>query len=278
MSKKLEGKVALVTGSGRGIGREVALQLSAYGAKVVVNDLDAAPAEEVVAEIVAAGGQAVACVGSVTAVDFAERFVKTAVDNFGGIDIIINNAGYTWDNVIQKMSDEQWTAIIDCHLTAPFRILRAAQPIISAAAKAEAAEGREVFRKVVNISSAAAGGNPGQSNYSAGKAGILGLTKTLAKEWGRLKVNVNAVAFGHIETRLTEPFAGADSKTVNIEGREIKVGISQAIVERSKSGIPLGRPGKPDEAAGAVVLMCLPEANYLSGQTLYCGGGPGSNF
>ncbi|MDT4808746.1 3-oxoacyl-[acyl-carrier-protein] reductase FabG [compost metagenome] len=276
--KKLEGKVALVTGSGRGIGREVALQLAAYGAKVVVNDLDAAPAEEVVGTIRAAGGEAVACVGSVTAPDFADRFVATAVKNFGGIDIIINNAGYTWDNVIQKMTDEQWYAIIDCHLTAPFRILRAAQPVISAAAKKEAAEGREVFRKIVNISSGAAGGNAGQTNYSSAKAGILGMTKTLAKEWGRMKVCVNAVAFGFIETRLTQALAGEDSKTVNIEGREIKVGIQQAMVDGASRAIPLGRPGKPEEAAGAVVMMCLPESDYLSGQTLYCGGGPGSNF
>ncbi|SDN88595.1 SDR family NAD(P)-dependent oxidoreductase [Pseudomonas jinjuensis] len=274
--KKLEGKVALVTGSGRGIGREVALQLAAYGAKVVVNDLDATPAEEVVAEIRAAGGDAVACVGSVTAVDFADRFVKTAVENYGAIDIIINNAGYTWDNVIQKMTDEQWYAIIDCHLTAPFRILRAAQPVISAAAKAEAAEGREVFRKVVNISSVAAGGNPGQANYSAGKAGILGMTKTLAKEWGRMKVNVNAVAFGFIETRLTQALAGEDSKTVNIEGRQIKVGVQQAVVDSAKHVIPLGRPGTPAEAAGSVVMFCLPESDYVSGQTLVCGGGMGN--
>ncbi|MND78990.1 3-oxoacyl-[acyl-carrier-protein] reductase FabG [compost metagenome] len=276
--KKLEGKVALVTGSGRGIGREVALQLAAYGAKLVINDLDAEPAEEVVATIRNAGGEAVACVGSVTAPDFAERLVKTAVDNFGAIDIIVNNAGFTWDNVIQKMSDEQWYAIMDCHLTAPFRILRAAQPVISAAAKKEAAEGREVLRKVVNISSGAAGGNVGQSNYSSAKAGMLGLTKTLAKEWGRLKVNVNAVAFGLVETRLTQALAGEDSKTVNIEGREIKVGVQQARLDGAAATIPLGRPGKPQEAAGAVVMFCLPESDYCSGQVIYCGGGPGSNF
>ncbi|MCY1441125.1 Short-chain reductase protein NovJ [compost metagenome] len=150
--------------------------------------------------------------------------------------------------------------------------------MISAAAKAEAAEGKEVFRKIVNISSGAAGGNAGQTNYSSAKAGILGMTKTLAKEWGRLKVNVNAVAFGFIQTRLTEALAGADSKTVNIEGREIKVGIQQAMVDGASKAIPLGRPGTPEEAAGAVVLMCLPESDYCSGQTLYCGGGPGSNF
>ena len=179
---------------------------------------------------------------------------------------------------MQKMSDEQWYAIMDCHLTAPFRILRAAYPVISAAAKAEAAEGREVFRKIVNISSGAAGGNPGQINYSSAKAGLLGMTKTLAKEWGRLKVNVNAVAFGHIETRLTVPFAGTESATVNIEGREIKVGISEALVEKSKKMTPLGRPGTAVEAAGSVYLFCTPESNYLSGQVVFCGGGPGGNF
>jgi 3-oxoacyl-[acyl-carrier protein] reductase len=275
---KLAGKSAIVTGSGRGIGREVALKLAAEGARVVVNDLDAEPAQEVVELIRSLGGEAVACTGSVTAPDFADRLVKTTVDNFKGIDIIVNNAGYTWDNVIQKMTDEQWYAIIDCHLTAPFRILRAAQPIISAAAKAEAAEGREVFRKIVNISSGAAGGNAGQSNYSAAKAGILGMTKTLAKEWGRLKVNVNAVAFGLIETRLTQALAGDQSKSVNIEGREIKVGVQQAMLDGARRMIALGRPGKAEEAAGAVYLLCTPESNFLSGQVLYCGGGPGANF
>jgi 3-oxoacyl-[acyl-carrier protein] reductase len=272
---KLEGKVALVTGSGRGIGRSVALQLAAQGARVVVNDLDADPAHAVVEEIRAAGGEAVACFGSVTATDFAERFIKTAVDHYQGIDIIVNNAGYTWDNVIQKMTDEQWYAIIDCHLTAPFRILRAAYPVLSAQAKQDAAEGREVFRKVVNVSSIAANGNAGQANYSAAKAGIVGLTKTLSKEWGRLKVNVNCVAFGHIETRLTEPLAGNESKTVNIEGREIKVGIGEQVVEMSKKMIPLGRPGKPDEAAGSILMLCGPESDYVSGQLLVCGGGLG---
>ncbi|WP_454753887.1 SDR family NAD(P)-dependent oxidoreductase [Cupriavidus necator] len=275
---KLAGKSAIVTGSGRGIGREVALKLASEGARVVVNDLDAEPANEVVELIRSHGGEAVACLGSVTAPDFAERLVGTAVKQFQGIDIVVNNAGYTWDNVIQKMTDEQWYAIMDCHLTAPFRILRAAYPVISAAAKAEAAEGKEVFRKIVNISSAAAGGNVGQTNYASAKAGLLGMTKTLAKEWGRLKVNVNAVAFGHIETRLTVPFAGADSATVSIEGREIKVGISEALVQKSKTMIPLGRPGTPVEAAGSVYLLCTPESNYLSGQVLFCGGGPGANF
>ena len=273
---KLDGKVALVTGSGRGIGREVALQLAAQGARIVVNDLDAVPANEVVAEIKALGGDAVACAGSVTAPDFAERFIGTAVQNYKGIDIIVNNAGYTWDNVIQKMSDEQWYAIIDCHLTAPFRILRAAYPVFSAQAKADASEGKEVWRKVVNISSIAAGGNAGQANYSSAKAGVIGLTKALSKEWGRLKVNVNAVAFGFIETRLTQALAGDESKTVNIEGREIKVGVQKNMIDAASVMIPAGRPGKPSEAAGSVLTFCGPESDYISGQVMVCGGGFGS--
>jgi 3-oxoacyl-[acyl-carrier protein] reductase len=219
------------------------------------------------------GGEAVACVGSVTAPDFADRLVKTAVGRFKGIDIIVNNAGYTWDNVIQKMNDEQWYSILDCHLTAPFRILRAAQPVIRALSKAEQEAGQEVFRKVVNISSiAGTGGNAGQANYSSAKAGILGLTKALSKEWGRMKVNVNAVAFGLINTRLTEATADGNAK-IDIEGRAIKVGVNPGLMKQLEAVIPLGRGGTPAEAAGAVFLFCIPESNYISGQVLVCGGG-----
>ena len=270
--KKLEGKTALVTGSGRGIGRELALKLASEGARVVVNDLDAEPAQEVVAEIKKVGSEAVACVGSVTAPDFAERFIKTAVDNYKGIDIIVNNAGFTWDNVIQKMTDEQWHAILDCHLTAPFRILRAAYPVFSAQAKADAAAGREVFRKVVNISSGAGvNGNVGQSNYSAAKAGMIGLTKTLSKEWGRLKVNVNAVAFGWIETRLTEPTT--EARTIDIEGRKLSVGVGPHIVQAFSQRCPLGRPGNVKEAAGSIYMYCSPESDYITGQVISVSGG-----
>jgi len=273
MSKKVDGKVALVTGSGRGIGREVALKLANEGARLVVNDLDKDVAFEVVEEIKAAGGDAVACPGSVTAPDFAERLIKTAVDQYKGIDIIVNNAGYTWDNVIQKMNDEQWYAILDCHLTAPFRILRAAQPVIRALSKAEQEAGKEVFRKVVNISSiAGTAGNAGQANYSSAKAGILGLTKALSKEWGRMKVNVNAVAFGLINTRLTEATADGNAQ-IDIEGRAIKVGVNPGLMKQMEAMIPLGRGGTPAEAAGAVFLFCIPESNYISGQVLVCGGG-----
>ena len=271
--KKLEGKVAIVSGSGRGIGRAIAMKLASEGAKVVINDLDAAPAEQTLADIKAAGGTAVACVGSVTADGFADRFVKTAIDNFGGLDIIINNAGYTWDNVVQKMTDEQWNAIIDVHLTAPFKILRAAAEFTRASSRKEAEAGQEVFRKVVNISSiAGTGGNAGQANYSAGKAGIIGLTKALSKEWGRYKVNVNAVAFGMIKTRLTEASAAGDA-SIDVEGHKIKVGVNPDLLEMMERTIPLGRGGTPEEAAGSVYLLCIPESNYVSGQTLICGGG-----
>lgn len=271
---KLDGKVAIVSGSGRGIGREIALKLAADGASVVVNDLDAEPAAQTVAVIEAAGGRAVACVGSVTADGFAEAFVQTAVDSFGGLDIIVNNAGYTWDSVIQKMSDQQWDDILDVHLKAPFRILRAAQPVIAAAVKVAKDAGEPVpCRKVVNISSMAGlGGNAGQANYAAAKSGVTGLTKTMAKEWGRYNVTVNTVAFGLIKTRLTEATADGNA-TIDVEGREIKVGVNPALLGAMEQMIPLGRAGTPSDAAGAVYLFCIPESDYVSAETLVCGGG-----
>lgn len=273
MTTSLNGRVALVTGSGRGIGREIALKLASEGARVVVNDLDADPAAETAGMIRDMGGEAAICAGSVTEDGFAQRFVDTGVETFGGLDIIVNNAGYTWDSVVQKMTDEQWHAIINVHLTAPFQILRAAAPVIRDKARAEAAAGQEVFRKVVNISSiAGTGGNAGQINYSAAKAGIIGLTRTMAKEWGRYKVNVNAVAFGPIRTRLTEGSAKGDN-TIKVEGKDIRVGVSPDLLSQMETSIPLGRVGTPEEAAGAVYLFCVPESNFISGQYVICGGG-----
>ncbi|GGM89828.1 SDR family NAD(P)-dependent oxidoreductase [Dactylosporangium sucinum] len=270
---KLEGRAALVSGAGRGVGRATALKLAAEGASVVVNDLDAGPAADTVEKITSAGGQAIAVPGSVTANGFADRFIGAAVESFGGVDIIINNAGYTWDNVVQKMSDEQWDAIVDLHLKAPFQILRAAQPIIRAAVQREAERGIVVHRKVVNVSSVSGiRGNSGQANYSSAKAGLFGLTKTLAKEWGRYHVNVNCVAFGFIETRLSQPIAEGGS-TIEVEGREIKVGVPAQAYEAIKMIVPLGRAGSPEEAAGSVVMLTYPEADYVSGQVLVAGGG-----
>jgi len=269
---KLDGKVALISGSGRGIGREIALKLGGEGARIVVNDLDAAVAEETVNDLRQIGTKAVPCVGNVTDPDFGDRFVGTALESFAGIDIIVNNAGYTWDNVIQKTTDEQWYAMIDVHMTAPFRILRAAADFIRQASKAEAANGQEVFRKVVNISSlAGVGGNAGQIGYGAAKSGINGMTRVLAKEWGRFRVNVNSVAFGLIRTRLTEAAAGTGS--INIQGADIKVGVNPDVMKSLEEGIPLGRGGTPAEAADAVYLFCIPESNYISGQTMVCSGG-----
>ncbi|MFY0727264.1 SDR family NAD(P)-dependent oxidoreductase [Pseudomonas sp. NFX224] len=269
---KLEGKVALVTGSGRGIGQQIALKLASEGARIVINDLDADPAHETAEMIRKLGGEAAVCHGNVSAPDFGDRYIKTAMDNFGSIDVIVNNAGYTWDDVIQKMSDEQWYAILDCHMTAPFRILRAAYPIIKAQALADAAAEREVFRKVVNISSVSAlNGNAGQMNYSSAKAGVIGMTRALAREWGRFKVNVNAVAFGFIETRMTKADAHAGA-TVNIEGRDIRVGISPEAAKSFAQRNPLGRPGTVQEAADAVYLFCSPESNYITAQTIAVAG------
>jgi len=272
VKQKLNRKVALVTGSGRGIGRATALKLAGEGARLVINDLDEGPANEVVKEIRWRGGRAVACIGSVTDPEFADRFVKTAMDEFQSVDIVINNAGYTWDNVVQKMSDEQWQAMIDCHLTAPFRILRATQPVIKKLNEADREAGRRVVRKIVNISSIAGlFGNAGQINYAAGKAGIVGMTMTLAKEWGRLDTTVNCVAFGFIETRLT---VAADSgATATIEDHEIKIGINRELKESILRTIPLGRTGTPEDAAGAIYLFCAPESDYISGQCLLCSGG-----
>ncbi|HEY2096465.1 MAG TPA: SDR family oxidoreductase [Pseudonocardia sp.] len=270
----LADRVALVSGSGRGIGREIALKLASAGASVVVNDLDKDVAEQTAADITANGGKATVCAGSVTDADFADRFVDTAVSEFGGLHIIINNAGYTWDNVVQKMTDQQWDDILDVHLKAPFRILRAAQPVISAAVKAErAAGGPRVTRKVVNISSiAGTGGNAGQINYSSAKAGVTGLTKTMAKEWGRYDVTVNCVAFGLIRTRLTETPAGGDAK-IDVAGRQIAVGVNPELLAQFEATIPLRRAGTPAEAAGSVYLLCIPESDYVSGQVVICGGG-----
>jgi 3-oxoacyl-[acyl-carrier protein] reductase len=272
--QKLAGKVALVSGSGRGIGRSVACKLASEGARVVVNDLDEGPCLETVSDIRAAGGTAEPCVGNVTDSGFAGRFVQTALDKFAGLDIIVNNAGYTWDNVIQKMTDEQFLAMLDVHVTAPFKILRAALEPIRRFSQLEAEQGKEVFRKVVNISSIAGlFGNAGQINYAAAKSALIGITKTLCKEWGRYKVNVNCVAFGLIGSRLTQGI-GSGAGEIDVDGRKIAVGMQPAVLREFESRlIPLGRAGTPDEAADGVYLFCTPESNYISGQIITVGGG-----
>jgi 3-oxoacyl-[acyl-carrier protein] reductase len=269
----LDSKVALITGAGRGIGRAIAEKLAAAGAAVMINDLDPAPAAEAEAAIRQSGRAAAHLAGDVTAPDFPQKLVDATLATFGGLDIVVNNAGYTWDNVIQKTTDEQYLAMLGIHLVAPFRILRAASTHIRDAAKREAAEGRRVMRKVVNITSiAGTDGNAGQSGYSSGKAGVIGLTKTMAKEWGRYNVNVNAVGFGMIETRLTQPLTSAGA-TIEVQGRQIAVGVQPKMLEAMKVVCPLGRAGTPEEAAGAVLFFCSPLSDYVTAEVLICGGG-----
>jgi 3-oxoacyl-[acyl-carrier protein] reductase len=270
--KMLEGKSAIVTGSGRGIGRAIAVLFAHHGAHVVVNDVDGELAEGVANSINAAGGVATACVGSVTKYDFPYRIVRTAIESFGRLDIIVNNAGYTWDAVIQNMTDEMWEAMLDVHLTAPFRLIRAAEPYMREVAKQEIAEGKRVHRKIINISSTSGvAGNPGQANYSAGKMGVVGLTKSLAKEWGRYNINVNAVAYGFIETRLTA--AKEKQQPVHIGDNRVQLGIPEQMRQAAMQFIPLGRAGTAEEAAGPVLFLASPLSDYVTGHVLLVTGG-----
>jgi|SRR5579875_698893 len=265
----LDGKSAIVTGSARGIGRATAELLAAEGAQVLINDLDADLAKQAADEI---KGETAVFAGDLTQGDAPERLVKAAVDAFGKIDIIVNNAGYTRDEVIHRMTDEQFQAMLDIHLIVPFKIIRAAAPYIREPAKKEREEGKEVYRKIVNVSSTSGTfGNAGQANYSSAKAGVVGLTKTLAKEWGQFKVNVNAVAFGFIETRLTA--VKEESNVMEVGGEKVQLGIPEQMRNLATMLIPLGRPGTPQDAAGPIFFLCSPWSNYVHGQVLHVTGG-----
>jgi len=269
----LEGKSALVTGAGRGIGRAIAANLAAAGATVLINDLDEDAACESELLIRGSGGRAEHLSGDVTNPEFPQRLIETLLERLSAIDIIVNNAGYTWDNVIQKTTDEQFQAMLDIHVVAPFRILRAASGWLRETAKKEAAEGVRVMRKVVNITSiSGTDGNAGQAGYSSGKAAVVGLTKTMAKEWGRYNVNVNAVGFGLIETRLVQPL-GTGKNEADVGGRRLVFGVQPKVLEAVKTACPLGRLGTPEEAAGAVFFFCSPLSDYVTGEVLICGGG-----
>jgi 3-oxoacyl-[acyl-carrier protein] reductase len=265
----LDGKAAIVTGSARGIGRATAELLTEHGAKVLINDLDGDVAEQAAGEI---QGETTVFAGDLTKPGVPDDLVKKALDDFGQLDIIVNNAGYTWDGVIHKMEDEQFQAMLDIHTVVPFRIARAAAPYLRETAKKEREAGEEVFRKIVNVSSISGTmGNAGQANYSAAKAGLVGLTKTLAKEWGQFKINVNAVAFGFVETRLTAAKEGAE--TIERGGQAIQLGIPDQMRQMASAIIPLGRPASPEEAAGGIFILCTPWANYIHGQVLHITGG-----
>ncbi|MGI8505207.1 MAG: SDR family NAD(P)-dependent oxidoreductase [Solirubrobacteraceae bacterium] len=265
----LDGKVAIVTGSARGIGRATAELFVQQGAKVLINDLDGDVAEQTSSEI---EGETLVFAGDLTKPGVCDELVEKVIDEWGQVDILVNNAGYTLDAPIHKMSDEWFQRMLDIHSIVPFRMCRAVAPHMREPAKREREEGREVFRKIVNVSSISGTmGNAGQANYSSGKSAVVGLTKTLAKEWGQFKINVNAVAFGYIETRLT---ASKDqSNTMEIGGEKVQLGIPDQLRGMASMLIPLGRPGTPQEAAGGVFFLCSPWANYVHGQVLNITGG-----
>jgi 3-oxoacyl-[acyl-carrier protein] reductase len=236
----------------------------------MLNDVDKDVVFETGTLIDQADGIAKAMPGDLTNPEFPDKLVNATIAGFGSLDIIVNNAGYTWDNVIQKTTDEQFQAMLDIHVVAPFRVLRAASNWIRDTAKKEIAEGRRVMRKVVNITSISGmDGIGGQAGYGSGKAGIIGLTKVMAKEWGRYNVNVNAVGFGFIETRLTQALGGE----IDMQGRKIKVGVQEAAREAMRTQNPLGRIGTPEEAAGPVLFFCSPLSDYVTGEVLLCSGG-----
>jgi len=265
----LDGKAAIITGSARGIGRATAELFISEGAKVLINDIDGDVAEQAAGEI---EGETAVFAGDLTKPGVPDELVAKANEAFGQVDIVVNNAGYTWDGVVHKMTDEQFQAMIDIHTVVPFRVIRALAPTWREAAKAELGEGREVFRKIVNITSISGTmGNAGQANYSAAKAGVTGLTKTIAKEWGQFKVNVNAVAFGFVETRLTA--AKEDAGSIEREGEKIELGIPEQQRAMASMIIPLGRPAQPEEAAGPVLFLASGLANYVHGQIVNVTGG-----
>jgi len=273
MEKLLENQVAIITGAGRGIGAAAAKLFAQHGARVVVSDLDAAPAEAVATVIGQEGGQAIAVPGDVTDPAFPDALMAKAIEAFGKLNILVNNAGYTWDGMLHKMSDRQFAAMIEVHNTAPFRLIRAAAPYMREAAKAEQAEGKKVEpRCIVNVSSTSGlHGNTGQINYSTAKSGIVGMTKTVAKEWVPFGIRCNAVAFGFIETRLTQDKEAGQS--IEVDGEEVPLGIPSHLKGMATMVIPLARTGTPEEAAGGLLLLASPLASYITGHTLEVTGG-----
>lgn len=270
-----ENQVAIVTGAGRGIGAAAAKLFGSLGAQVVVNDLNAEPAEEVVADIRDGGGEAIAFAGDVTDPDFPAALMKKTVETYGKINILVNNAGYTWDAMLHKMSDKQWQSILDVHVGAPFRIVRAAAPYMRDVAKEEKRTGGKMEpRCIINVSSTSGlHGNVGQANYATGKMGIVGLTKTIAKEWGFLGIRCNTVAFGFIDTRLTR--SKDDGASIEIDGEDVALGIPDNLRKMAPMLIPLGRPATPEEAAGGIIMLASPYAAYVTGHTLEVTGGSG---
>jgi 3-oxoacyl-[acyl-carrier protein] reductase len=270
MNRKLEGKVAIITGAGQGIGRSVALKLAGEGASIVANDLEDTALKSLVDEIEAVGSKGHAIPGDITDDTFGDRAVEECLDCFGDIHIVINNAGYIWNSRIVNHTDDQWYAMIDVHATAPFRLLRAAGRYFREISKNG---GDDATRKVVNVSSISGlYGADTQFSYSAAKSALVGMTRSLAKDWGRYNITVNAVAFGHIETRLTQQFT-EEIPEIEVGGRKHKVGIPATGVDMQRSLTPLGRAGTTEDGAGAIYLFCIPESDFITGEILVASGG-----
>jgi len=277
----LEGEVAIITGSGQGIGEAAAKLFAQEGGLVVVSDLDASKSDAVAAAINQAGGKAISVPGDVTDPAFPDKIVKATVAAFCKINHIVNNAGYTWDGMLQKITDKQWEAMIAVHNTAPFRLVRAAAPFMRDAGKEELKNGAPQNRSITNVSSTSGlHGNVGQANYATAKAGVTGLTKTVAKEWGPFGVRCNSIAFGLIQTRLTQ--AKEKGAFIEVDGKKVALGIPQGgeaeakARERAlKASIPLGRAGNPAEAAGALLFLTSSLSSYVTGHCLEVTGGAG---
>lgn len=275
MTGILDGQVAIITGAARGIGAAAARLFGEQGAQVVVHDRDEGPARVVAAEIRGAGGDAIAVGGDITAPAFPEQLVSEAMEKYGRLNILVNNAGYTWDGMLHKMTDAQWKAMLEVHNTAPFRLIRAAAPHMRDAAKEEREHGKTPEpRCIINVSSTSGlHGNIGQANYAAAKMGVIGLTKTIAKEWGMYGVRCNAVAYGYVDTRLTQP--KEDGESIEVEGQVVALGVPSHLRDMMTMLIPLGRAGTVEEAAGAMLLLASPYAAYITGHTLEVTGGFG---
>ena len=279
MTQLFDNQVAIVTGSGRGIGAAAARLFAQNGAKVVVTDLDPDPADATADGINQAGGTAISIPGDVTNPDFPAQLMAQTVEQFGKLNILVNNAGYTWDGMLHKIKPEQWQAILDVHLTAPFRMIQATVPYMREVAKQEQVAGQPAEpRCIINVSSTSGlHGNIGQANYAAGKMGIVGLTKTVAKEWGSFGIRCNAVAFGFIDTRLTQ--AKENRESIEIEGQRVALGIPERLLKMREQfqaiSIPLGRAATPEEAAGGIIMLASPFAAYITGHVLEVTGGAG---
>ncbi|KAF9112122.1 hypothetical protein BGX27_003935 [Mortierella sp. AM989] len=268
----LSGQVAIVTGAGQGIGGATALLFAKEGASVVVSDLDDAKGQAIAKQINETGGKAIVVSGDVTDLSFPERLIGETIKAYGKLNIIVNNAGFTFDAMLHKTTDKQYQLMLEVHNAAPFRIIRAAAPYM------RLKDGEP--RSIINVSSTSGlHGNVGQANYATAKAGVIGLTKTVAKEWGSFGVRCNTVAFGHIETRLTA--AKENGEALIIDGQKIALGIPMGPKKELPppsvmfADTPLKRAGHVDEAAGSILLLASPFASFISGHTLEVTGGKG---